>query len=453
MTTAVPGLAALPGPAAHLRRLVELTASGRSCLWLLPDPVVACGDGDVLTAAIERSLAAGRIDSRSVQPGSQTIGPLNRGGPDPLRGHVKSRLTPPGEGPALYSGLQPAGFTVADLVGRHATSIAEWKGLRLTQRMLPGGDASQLDDDDPFESLAVRREVVIVRAWLEPSPLEIATFARRIPALARAKTAGSPAEAGRYLIASRVGDLPAGLISELDRGPDVDVLWWWGVVGRDDAATLIGTHTTAPASPDTVDRIHEAVRREAIVELAGPDLSMAMDLAVAWNGWRDKLETVLAGTAPHLKRPQRLPGRGSSRGGGALSGSRPPAYILTAWSGGTVDAGEDGRERTLLRGEIGTGDLAVAIDRRLWPAQLRILYPAIEAARNALATELVEAGEPSGTSSLELGELRRRATEGRLRLSHGQRRRLSILLECRNALAHQKALSDAALRRCYAALM
>lgn len=452
MTTAVPGLAALPGPAAHLRRLVELTAGGRSCVWLLPDPVVACGDGDALTAAIERSLAAVRIDSRTVQPGSQTMGPLNRDGPDPLRGHVKSRVTLPGEGPALYAGLQPPGFTVSDLVGRHATSIADWKGLRLAQRILPGGDASELDDDDPFESAATRREVVIVRAWLEPSPLEIATFARRMPALVRAKTTGSSAEAGRYLIASRVGDLPAGLISELERGPDVDVLWWWGVVGRDDAATLIGAHTAAPASPDAADRIHEAVRREAIVELAGPDLSLAMDLAAAWNGWRDGLETALAGTGAHLQYSRRLPGSGSSRGGGALSGPRPPAHVLAAWSGGMVDAGEDGRERALLRG-VDTGDLVAAIDRRLWPAQLRVLYPAIEAARNALATELVEAGEPGGTSGLELGELRRRAADGRLRLSHGQRRRLSVLLECRNALAHQKTLSDAVLRRCYAALV
>jgi hypothetical protein len=454
VTTAVPGLAALPGPAAHLRRLVELTASGRSCLWLLPDPVVACGDGDVLTAAIERSLAAGRIDSRTVQPGSQTIGPLNRDGPDPLRGHAKSSVTQPGEVPALYDSLQPAGFTIADLVGRRATSIAEWKGLRLTQRMLPGDDASELDDDDPFESVATRREVVIVRAWLEPSPLEIATFARRIPALARARTTGSPAEAGRYLIASRVGDLPAGLISELDRGPDVDVLWWWGVVGRNDAVTLIGTYTAAAANPGDANRIHEAVRREAIVELAGPDLSLAMDLAAAWNGWRESLEAVLAGTDPHLRHPERVPGGDILRGsGGAFSGPRPPAYILTAWSGGMVDAGEDGRERALLRGEIGTGDLANAIDRRLWSAQLRVLYPAIEAARNALARELVGAGEPSGIRSLELGEIRRQAAAGRTRLSHGQQRRLSALLECRNALAHQKTLPDAALRRCYAALV
>ncbi|MBR7835192.1 hypothetical protein KDL01_18105 [Actinospica durhamensis] len=457
MTTAVPGLAALPGPAAHLRRLVELTAGGRSCLWLLPDPVVACGDGDVLSAAVERSLTVGRIAARTVQPGSQTTGPLKRDGPDPLRGQAKSRVALSGDGPALYAGLRPAGFTVADLVGPHARSIgesiAEWSGLRLTQRILPDGGASEPDADDPFESIASRREVVIVRAWLEPSPLEIAAFARRLPALARVKSAGSPADAGRYLIASRIGDLPAGLISELDRGPDVDVLWWWGVVGRDDTGTLVGTQTVTPASQEGFGRIHEAVRKEAIVELAGPDLSLAMDLAAAWNGWRDCLESVLADAAPHVNRSQRIPGGGGSRASGVFSGSRPPAHILAAWESGMVDAGEDGRERALLRGEIGSGDLAAAINCRLWPAQLRVLYPAIEAKRNALAAGMVEAGAPSETSVLELGELRRRAADGRLWLSPREQRRLSVLLACRNALAHRQALSDAALRRCYAALV
>src|SRR5437588_637670 len=70
-----------------------------------------------------------------------------------------------------------------------------------------------------------------------------------------------------------------------------DLRWWWGTVGRTDTAAVVLSQQ--PATAATRERLRHVLKNEAIVELAGPDLPLAMDLAVTWNGWRGTLNAAL----------------------------------------------------------------------------------------------------------------------------------------------------------------
>jgi len=436
-----------------LRHVRDLLLAGRCCLWLLPDSIVACGDADALMRSVTADLIEAGVDVRAVPAAVGVGGPLVRDRFEPSRNAAAGpNNARPGTEASPFGGLEPKRFLTADLVkGSISDQVVDRSSPLMRRLTLAEQHPSAADRLDPLASVAAENAVTVVRAWLEPSPNEVASLARRFPAQAQAAPQVPRRLAGRLLVAARARDLPPGLIAELERDPAMEVRWWWGIVGRADTAMIVldqrpvslGTHR---------DRLQQRLTVESIVELAGPDLALAMDLATSWNGWRNTLEAVLrklvsstcSGTAWSLP--------AAMLANQPTDVLRPPTRLLEGWADGSVTLWEEGLSLGSLHG-LDSVTLSSEIDRRMWVAQLRILLPAIETARRRLSSELLADGVAPNVAELELGLLRRNAVLGVLRLNSQQKSRLDDLVACRNLLAHNKALPDVTLRRVYSALI
>lgn len=419
----MPGLAHLPGPAARLRRLQVDLAAGRTCLWLLPDPLVECGDAAILMRALAGRLAEIHVDVRWAEPPRGAGAPVKRGKQDRMR-VVSPRVADSGKN-RTYAGLSVPGFGLSAPDLPNLPMVLQEPGEPLLARL-----ADHETDDAILAGIATDDRVLAIRAWLEPTMMEVAEVAHRVPALARA--IGPGVTAGRLLVAARHRDVPGSLIDTLHRDPASTVHWWWGSASRTDTASIAWEHIVASGGQQQ-GRLGATLRTETIAELAGPNLSLALDLADRWDGRQTALGGVLAALLPIGGDA----GQDWSSAGPPAGHDRPPPALTAAWAAGQVDLWDDGLRKCWPSLD------ADEIRNRVWAAQLRVLLPAIELARQRLAGELVAAGADTTLLSMEIGPLRHAATTSRVRRpTRQQRERLDLLWSGRNALAHRRALDD-----------
>lgn len=380
--------AELPGTRAHLDRVSADLDAGFTCLWLVPDALVASGTAEDLLSRL-----AARSDSARVDP------------PGALERRVVAAPPPDAGEPPDWAVGHPA---FEDPVVTPEPVLVP--AIRLVDRV------SRVVDDEGFP-------LAVVCAWEEDDPDAVGAL------LSRMSAAGGPA---RALVAARPRDVRSTAPDPLTTRTH----WWWGVVGRLDTAVAVAAHR--PPGPG----LRDLVAHEVLVEVAGPDLDLAADLAVAWDGEPESLaDVVKAVDGPPV--PDR-------RRDGAR---RPPADLLDAWECGLVDLWE-GRVRVSPRA---VGDRREAVLRSLvWRAQHRALTPVLDVGRAEVeavfrtraSTAVLAEVSPDPQAALELGPMHWAATTGRrVTLPAAERELLCRLRAARNALAHLTPLSGADLDR------
>ncbi|MFF8385214.1 hypothetical protein ACF053_16430 [Streptomyces kanasensis] len=481
----------LPGARAQIRRIAADLEGGLHCLWLLPDALVASGQGDELYRAVLRTSpdrldlpgAAAPAPGPAPEPGS-SLGPGPTGAADGSAVDGAATGPHPADLPVLEGyddgfdiGWQPVvprprtpaprGEDPADLVARLAKELS----------VAPGEVLARLTDPS-----AHWRPVIGVRAWQEPPPRaapgrapergqDVARLVRSLTAAV--KEAGLPLDRRpRLLVLARLSDLPAALPdeSELDLGAAA-VHWWWGTVGRLDAATVV-----AEAADDRVarprpggalrERIRRAVREEIIAEVSGPDLALARHLASHWDGSDRTLDRCLRdGLDPDLGR---IAAACRSAAGEAVAGHKPGSALRDAWSRGAVQAWE-GRLRHHPAGWYAddSGHRPDELTALVGHAQQRVLLPWIEEVRRRLArlapawasrplAQLVETyvqRPPAGHrahperafEAVEVGPMLTAHLRGDLALPPEEAELLRELVTARNVLSHRGVLYDARL--------
>ncbi|WP_228982745.1 hypothetical protein [Streptomyces sp. DH12] len=495
-TDGADALPLLPGARAQIRRIAADLEGGLHCLWLLPDTLVASGQGDELYRAVLRTQPD-RLDLPG--PAVPGPGPASEYGPGPGLGLEPgpgvgggaAGGSPPGPPPAdlpvlegyddgFDIGWQPVvprprapaprrGEDPADLVARLAKELS----------VAPGEVLARLTDRS-----AHWRPVIGVRAWQEPAPRaapgrapergrDVARLVRSLTAAV--KEAGLPLDRRpRLLVLARASDLPAALPdeSELDLGAAA-VHWWWGTVGRLDAATVVAEAADDRAARPRPgpggalrERIRRAVREEIIAEVSGPDLALARRLASHWDGSDRTLDRCLRDSLdPDLGR---LAAACRSVAGEAVAGHKPGSALRDAWSRGAVQAWE-GRLRHHPAGWYADGpehrpdELTALVGH----AQQRVLLPWIEEVRRRLArlapawasrpvAQLVEAyvqrppadhrtRPERAFETVEVGPMLTAHLRGDLALPPEEAQLLRELVTARNVLSHRGVLYDARL--------
>ncbi|MFF9572653.1 hypothetical protein [Streptomyces sp. NPDC014685] len=465
----------LPGIRVWLGRLLADLGRGRSCLWLLPQKLlddtghqadrlldnvlheladfVLLPSAETLAPASARSTAAGRSRAVGQWSGLAPVPDFDDGLPDLPTARIPvpvEREPPPLPTPAeALSGLlerlaKELGFTAGrDGVGPNPTDD-------VLARLTGGGTG------------IVETRPVVVRAWREPVPSAATHLLRRL--VATAKESGLPPNRRpRVLVMASTGTLPAGLPDQLAR-EDIAVHWWWGTTGRLDTATVVAL--ARPLLPSATERrhLHEAVAQATITEVCGPFLDIADALAGRWEDGRpETLLPALHDVLADLPGPAVVPSQ--SIEGARRPGSRPDETLLVAWNAGTVDSW-DGR----LRGRPGkdlTHEQTVAT--RVWLAQNHVLLPLLDDARDRFTatvrrrarvplTRLAQTygprrepgapPEPAGSAidMMELGAMWSAHCDDVIRLTPTERRRLRILREARNRLAHRAPLDSSQLQ-------
>ncbi|MEU5690323.1 hypothetical protein [Actinosynnema sp. NPDC020468] len=387
---------ALPGPRAHLDRITADLDAGFSCLWLVPDALVASGVAEELLADL-----AARPDSVRVVPPS--VVEVER---PPAVPTVDGRALP------SWAVGHPAFEEVAWSPAPEPVHVPV---VRLADRvagMLVGGPY-----DDPVDAVAAspeaRRRVVVVCGWEEDDPAAVGAFLSRM----------SAARAPRVLVAARTGDVRAGALDPLTGRTH----WWWGVTGRLDTAVVVGTGRPG---------LRGAVAREVVVELAGPDLDLAASLARSWDGRVEALEGLLDVVSPSV-----VPVGGGHTG-------HPPAALREPWSRGLADLWE-GQVRVSPRA-VPPGRRAEVVRSLVWRAQHRALTPVLDDARAAIevvfrsraSTAVLAEVARDPDAPLELGPMCWAVAHLGVRIPQHERRLLSRLRDARNALAHLRPVTD-----------
>ncbi|MEV7023896.1 hypothetical protein [Kitasatospora sp. NPDC093558] len=307
-----------------------------------------------------------------------------------------------------------------------------------------------------------RAPVLVIRAWTEAGPHVLSRLLRRFQAAV--KEAGlEPSDRPRLLVASRLQDLEADTMGLLD-GTVSRPHWWWGVWNHLDTATVVADAIPHAGFGQAHNRmtptklIQHALRRETVVQTAGPDLGLAVELAKVWSGRTGDLasalrECCLADDAV----AQGSQGRGTP---GAAYAPLPENGLREAWSAGLVDSWEGQIRHTPRSG-------GTELDKLVWQAQNRVLLPLIDDARVGFVellpriavrgvTRLVNTyvrqslrdanGSSADPASMELGELYDAAVHRDITLTDEQFGRLRTLRRARNKLAHRTPIDDALLQ-------
>jgi hypothetical protein len=381
----------------------------------------------ILLKALTSQLAVEHIQTVTVDAPYTSQGPVVRTNPADQRDRVSTPVAKsPGE--PISGRLRVPGF------GRASPSPPSFREPpaqpvdRLLDRLPAKGD-----DETVLLSLAGTNQVLAIRAWLEPVVSEVALIAHRMPALARA-AAGTPANSGRLLIAARHQDVPLSLIDALHREPNAAVHWWWGAVSRADTLAIVWGHILTANMQR--DHVTSKLRAETIAEIAGPNLSLALDLTGGWTGDQATLAPTVTQLLSAVDSLTHLPvDLRANR-------DRPPPWLTTTWAAGEIDLW-DGRLRHMWPHLTDAN-----IRHAQWAAQLGVLLPAIELARQRLADELVAAGATPSLRDKEIGPMRHAALNHPVwQPTARHRARLNKLLSARNDLAHRTPLDDVQLKQ------
>ncbi|EKX64217.1 hypothetical protein Sipo8835_05315 [Streptomyces ipomoeae] len=455
----------LPGIKVWLARLLDDLHSGRSCLWLLPRSMLkdAGNRADRLLDDVLHELADFLLLPSDESPASASA--LSLPSARPTGGRWTGLAPVPGfddglpdlptaQSPARLEPEPPTPPTSAEALAGLLERLAKELGF---------SDGADTAGSDPTGDVLARltgrgtgtaeTRPVVVRAWREPVPSAAAHLLRRLAATV--KEAGLPPDRRpRALVVASTEDLPTGLPDQLPR-EDIAVHWWWGATGRLDTATVVALARPPLASPTERGHLHEAVAQATITEVCGPFLIIAAALASRWDdGSPESLSSALHDVIADLPGPAAIPPQRAE--GTRHPGRRPDERLLAAWNAGTVDSW-DGR----LRRHPGY-DLMheQAVAARVWLAQNHVLLPLLDDARDQFTTTVrlrarvplarlaqdygprLEPGaapEPadSAVAMMELGAMWSAHCDGAITLSSSERRRLRILREARNLLAHR----------------
>jgi hypothetical protein len=227
---------------------------------------------------------------------------------------------------------------------------------------------------------------------------------------------------GIALCLERAADAPG-----LENDARLRVHSWWGVVGRLDAAVLVASVS------DTADTVAQAVA----VELAGPDLALAAQLAVLTeDAWA--LEEACIERARDLGIERDL-----------LSDSSPRSLRKAGgpWAAGAIDL-FDG-DPYWHSGLLVMNHQRRALERRLWSAHTRSLLPRMDLLRSSLVDTAVKRGlltewQRDDGTEIEFSDISRRFARDP-GLPHPVRELARWLHETRNRLAHLHPIAPTAL--------
>lgn len=457
-------LATLPGVRLWIRRVAKDLAAGSSCLLLVP---AAMPD----SAALLPGILATRTHWLRVPPPGAPSAPDE---PEPDE---------PGPGP-LWSG-QPPVLDIDDsfLTGMMASifgadpadspaSAAPVPRPRVApdrvrdvearlESLLPGESAGSV-----YHRLTTDHAdgcVYVLDAADEKDPEALAQLLLRLTAAAKA--AGlTPDQRPRLLVIATPDDLPPAYPDRL-RGEDVAVHWWWGALGRLDTAavTAVNRPLRDRAALTGRHRIEEVLVQATVVEVCGPHLDLAAELARSWNGRPESLPAALSSACAATRVPVPDPTTPAPHGGGLAQ--QPPAALHPRWNAGAVDSW-DGHLRPHPADSSGA-----TLDKLVWLAQNRTLLPLIDDAREALAIQVLPTatlpadellavygtdrtgatgtGTTERLRSLELGRLVAARRDGRLRFTDAQAKTLIVLYNARNLLSHRSHLGGATLDRLF----
>lgn len=253
--------------------------------------------------------------------------------------------------------------------------------------------------------------------------VQLASAVREVPA------------ARRCAICGLVGAREAQVLPEDDAS--LRRYWWWGVVSRLDGEVLVArSHGTS-----------DPVVGAAVVEVAAFDLEFVPTLLAKWDGQAESLEPLINERAADLCVGS-LPAVTSL----PRSTEEPPYSVMELWARGAVNrwSGMDPCVHVAVEHEAGRSQIA----RRIWRAQVRILFPEIEHERHGLA---VWAGRQRRSFSkhwadidieaLEAGPLFKLIREHSNLRSDAAKFDLSRwLAEGRNRLAHMEVLTQSEIQ-------
>ncbi|MFD0265773.1 hypothetical protein ACFVGY_04140 [Streptomyces sp. NPDC127106] len=455
----------LPGVRLWMRRLLGDLRSGRSCLCLFPQarstgaPAAAEALLDellheladfVLVPASGDGTAAG-----SLTPAPPPPAPSDPwGGTDPILDYD--------DGLSAFSAVRTRSAAVPRSRAAPAPDVQrEEPGFHaLADRIVKelGDSASDQDRGHTgIEGLLERltaapdgpaaTRVIVVRGWQEPAPTAATDLLRRLSATVKA--AGlPPGRRPRLLVLAASTGLPVELPEQIAR-EDVGVHWWWGALGRLDTATVVAMARPRPSGPAARHQLLEAVAQATVVEVCGPFLDLAEQLAVEWDGLPDglpaQLRRLTAGPVP-----DRIPVPGPRRTEPTSALLHPNASLRHEWNAGTLDRW-DGR---LRRRPDGGAEQEHSVRTRVWLAQNHALLPLLDEAREQFTEVIRVRSRLPGTelaalygrrAEMELGAMWRAHVQGHVRLTQPEADRLRTLWTSRNKLAHRTALDNTAL--------
>jgi hypothetical protein len=437
-------LASLPGPRAHLDAVAADLTDGFSCVWLVPDEFVARGTADDL------------LDGLAARADSVRLPPPEPGRPAPFR--WSRRVAVGSTSLPAWAAAEIGRMDLDDVVDAADEVVPEPStpiGARLA--MLFGSPSG--DGYDPITDLLASGELdgrlVVVCGWEENAPDEVAALLTRITATGKSMGV-PPAKRPRVLVAARERDVPSGWLDAVDP-VTTRVHWWWGVCGRIDTAVVVADSRRRDRRASSADcragaGVRERVIAEVLVEVAGPDLELALYLATSWDGRLDTLpERIKAfGYGDELAANAR-------RDRAPLVGNRPPREVRSAWASGVTDLW-DGQLRTSP-----AADMSARVDNLVWRGQSRALTPVVDEYRGYLETRVRKRANVAvlaemsledrrgakldGHPTLELGAMAWAVTTRRVTLPRQEVDLLFCLRDVRNALAHLRVLSDQDLDR------
>lgn len=498
------GTTSLPGVRLWLRRLLDDLRAGRSCLWLVPDAQI--GHQGVGAEALMDELLHELGDFLLVAPGEAgadpgeapalagpasvpALAPTVWGGADALLDYDDG-LAGFGSAPRAPAAAEdrvvpPPVRADADLLGRLAKELPampreaagepEDRMEEILSRLTGGGPGT-----------AAETRVIVVRAWHEAVSTVATDLLRRLSAAV--KEAGLPPGARpRLLVLATYSALPPELPDQMAR-ENIGVHWWWGAVGRLDTATVVSTARPSRPGPAAHRRLLEFVTQATIVEVCGPFLDVAAELAAGWDGVPESLpEALLRAVGAAGPGADTASGSASASGGvgypvlgrsdrAGSSVQQPDMAIRPAWNAGQVDAW-DGQLRYDPRRELGR-EHEDTLRKRVWLAQNRALLPLLDDAREDF-TEVIRVrsrlplaqlaeryrsrpvggvvvpvaeSTARGLSGLELGAMWGAHVNADVSLKRTEAERLRVFWDARNRLAHRTPLDAPRLDRLARAL-
>ncbi|MGX5654084.1 hypothetical protein ACWKWC_04860 [Geodermatophilus nigrescens] len=282
---------------------------------------------------------------------------------------------------------------------------------------------------DPWRDLvrwpAWHGQPVLLRSWEH----DLSVPLRRLPALLQEAGVAESERPVLIMVVCR-RDVDERRLDHVD-ALTTGVHWWWGVLDRLDTEAFLA------GGERRTDR--DVLRRSVLAEVSAWSLELAAHLSSGWNGRVDQLHAAIQDFAGGEPVPAPPPAATAKRS------SFPVAADRDAWDAGQVEQW-DGRRRT-VPWQV---DDRRSLDTLVWRAQNRVLMPRVDEARAELeacfrrrASQSVVAEVSGRGDVLELGPMRWALGAFGVRLEPEDARRLRVLCELRNRLAHGSPADDA----------